>query len=214
MLTSRIGGTARQTSATVSLVGRADAGHGIAAPQSSSLTFAGSGIVTRTNPFCVRLVKSCAAAPLTRKSSASIARKSGSSTPDAVICANRACAAAGVSWKFWESMWQSEHARPLPPRPASVRSWKFALPRQTAVSTGAAGAAVQPSASSAGGGVVIATTGGERDGAEQPKGCGPQAFAVDRFHVLPSGIRRRTRADVSTMRGTALKVIRRALKRS
>ena len=35
------------------------------------------------------------------------------------ICANLDCAAAGVSWKFSESMWQSEHARPLPPRPAS-----------------------------------------------------------------------------------------------
>ena len=33
-------------------------------------------------------------------------------------------------------MWQSEHARPLPPRPARVRSWKFALPRHNAVSTG------------------------------------------------------------------------------
>ena len=136
MLTSKIEGVARQTSATVSLVGSADAGQGTVDPQSSSFTLAGSGIVTRTRPFCVRLVKSCAAAPLTRKSSASIARNSGSSTPVAVICANRACAAAGVSWKFSESMWQSEHARPLPPRPARVRSWKFALPRQTGLSAG------------------------------------------------------------------------------
>jgi hypothetical protein len=34
-------------------------------------------------------------------------------------------------------MWQSAQARPLPPSPARVRSWKFALPRQNALSTGA-----------------------------------------------------------------------------
>ena len=56
ILTLRTEGTERQTSATVSLVGRADAGHTTAEPQSSSFTFAGSGIVTRTRPFCVRLV--------------------------------------------------------------------------------------------------------------------------------------------------------------
>jgi hypothetical protein len=79
-------------------------------------------------------------------------------------------------------MWQSEQARPLPPRPASARSWKFALPRQTAVSTGGAGAVVQPSASSVRAVAVAAAAGVERSG-EQQKGRGPQASMVDRFHV-------------------------------
>jgi len=51
-------------------------------------------------------------------------------------------------------------------------------------------------------------------GGEQHKGRGPQASMVDRFHVLPSGIRHRERTDVSTMRGAVLKVMGRALKRS
>ena len=53
MRVSRIDGTERQTSARVSLVGRADAGQGNVAPQSRSLTFAGNGIVIRTRPFCL-----------------------------------------------------------------------------------------------------------------------------------------------------------------
>jgi len=122
MLTSKMEGVDRQTSATVSLVGSADAGHGTVDPQSSSFMFAGSAMVTRTRPFIVRFVKSRAAAPFTRKSSASIARNSGSSTPVRVITSNLVCTADGVSWKFSLSMWQSEHARPLPPRPARVRS--------------------------------------------------------------------------------------------
>jgi hypothetical protein len=97
MLTSKIDGTARHTSATVSAVGSAEAGHGTVDPQSSSFIFAGSGIVTRTRPSCVRFVKSFAAAPLTRKSLASIARNSGSSVPVPIIITNLACAAAGVS---------------------------------------------------------------------------------------------------------------------
>ncbi len=47
-----------------------------------------------------------------------------------VIAVNRARAAAGVSWKLSETMWQSAQERPFPPRPARVPSWKPALPRQ------------------------------------------------------------------------------------
>ena len=108
IFTSRIDGTERHTSATASVVGKAEAGQGTVAPQSSSFTLGGSGMLTRTRPFSVRLVKSWAAAPLTRKSSASIARNNGSSTPVVVIFENLACAAAGVSWKLSESIWQSD----------------------------------------------------------------------------------------------------------
>ncbi len=54
MLTSRIEGTDRQTSVTVSSVGIADAGQGMADPQFSSLTFSGKGMVTRISPFWMR----------------------------------------------------------------------------------------------------------------------------------------------------------------
>ena len=97
IFTSRIDGVARHTSASVSAVGRSEAGHGTVAPQSSSLTLAGSGSVTRTSPSCVRLLKSRAAAPWVRKSSASMARNSGSSTPLLFIAASRVRAVSGVS---------------------------------------------------------------------------------------------------------------------
>ena len=69
--------------------------------------------------------------PLATKSSASIGRNSGSSTPLLLICWKRASALSGLSWKLFVSMWQSEHARPLPPNPASTRSWNKASPRMT-----------------------------------------------------------------------------------
>ena len=56
MLTLRIEGTERQTSATVSEVGWAVAGQGTADAQSSSFTFGGKGMVTRMRPFTVRFV--------------------------------------------------------------------------------------------------------------------------------------------------------------
>ena len=61
---------------------------------------------------------------------------------------------------------------------------------------------------------VAAAAGAQRAGGEQHKGRGSRASMVDRFHVLPSGIRHRERTDVSTMRGAVLKVMGRALKRS
>ena len=59
--------------------------------------------------------------------------------------------------------------------------------------------------------VVAAATGGERDGAEQHKGRGPQALALDRFHGLPSGSAPSADRRHHNAR-SVLKVIRRALK--
>src|SRR5688572_22834818 len=93
-------------------------------------------MVTRMSPSCVRLLYVYAVVgsfgSFVRKLSASIGRKSGSSTPVAFIAAKRVAADVGESWKLSVAMWQSPHERPLPPRPVSVRSWKFRLPRQNA----------------------------------------------------------------------------------
>ena len=64
MATLSTGITARQRSTKVSFDGRPVAG-------STSLTFTGKGIVTRTSPFSTRFEKSRALSPFTRKSSAS-----------------------------------------------------------------------------------------------------------------------------------------------
>src|SRR6266545_902074 len=102
-----------------------------------SLTLVGKGIVTRISPFSKRFEKSLALSPYKRKSSASTGRKSGSSafglcSRAACSAANRACAPAGESWKFSEGMWQSAHARPLPPSWLRLRSLKAVRPRATA----------------------------------------------------------------------------------
>src|SRR5437588_3982285 len=102
-----------------------------------SLTFGGRGIVTRTSPFSRRFEKSLALSPFTRKSSASTGRKSGSSAfglcaRSASSASNRACAAAGESWKPSDGMWQSAQARPFPPSFLSLRSLKALRPRATA----------------------------------------------------------------------------------
>jgi hypothetical protein len=96
--TSLTVGTMRQTSTVVSAEGRFVAA-------SISLKLAGSVKPTRTRPFSRKLRKSRAFSPLTRKSSASTGRNSGSSAAGFRLrrfCSslNRASALAGDSWNW------------------------------------------------------------------------------------------------------------------
>ena len=101
-----------------------------------------------------------------------------------VISANRCFAAAGVSWKFSESMWQSEHARPLLPSPARVLSWKFALPRQNGVSTGVPACPCVQALASAAGSVPLPPPphAAIMRAREQDEHCKQWAFAIVLFH--------------------------------
>ena len=130
--------TARQRSTNVSSVAVHCTGSGVAHVAGSiSLTLGGNGIVTRTSPFSTRFEKSVALSPLTRKSSASTGRKSGSSAfllldNFASSASKRARAIAGESWNASDGTWQSAHARPLPPSLPGLRSLKATRPRATA----------------------------------------------------------------------------------
>ena len=115
-------GTARHTSANVSVDGASVAG-------STSLIFDGSGRVILIRPFWRRLLKSLALSPSVRKSSASIGRNSGSSASGFQRRRrsrrwNLASALAGESWKLLVTMWQSTHDRPFADSPSSLLSKK------------------------------------------------------------------------------------------
>ena len=100
--TSLTDGTMRQTSTNVSFDTALVAG-------SMSRIDGGSGSAILTRPFCRRLLKSPAASPLVRKSSASMGRNSGSSASGFQRrrhCRNwnLASALAGESWKLSAGM--------------------------------------------------------------------------------------------------------------